>query len=189
MLQQENRKITSYKILKRKLNVFFLSFLSSFLLDTCKQVINSKNRQNGYYQVALKNNKATIDNHQNFELITKLPSENISRQPRWASQPIAAHSPYACIKVSSPQVTKASIKASQRGNLLGQEHSRPRTTPPHHQQQNIKNTTTVKITSPSLNHHHTINPAHVLSNREDSHPSTPSKQTIHPSQRPTWSHS
>jgi hypothetical protein len=122
--------------------------------------------------VAVKNNYATIDNHQNFELITKLPSENISRQPRWASQHTAAHSPNSCIKVSSPQVTKASIKASQRENLLGQKHSRPRRTLPHHQQQHTKNTTTVKTTSPSLNHHHTINPAHVLSNREDSNPST-----------------
>jgi hypothetical protein len=52
--------------------------------------------------VALKNNKATVDNHQNVELITKLLSENISRQPRWASQPTATHSPYACTKVSSP---------------------------------------------------------------------------------------
>jgi hypothetical protein len=79
--------------------------------------------------------------------------------------------------VSSPQVTKASIKTSQRVKLLGQEHSRPRTTPPHHQQQHTKNTTTVKTTSPSQNHHHTIYPAHVLSNREDSHPSTSSKST------------
>jgi hypothetical protein len=77
------------------------------------------------------------------------------------SQPIAAHSPNACIMVSSLQVTKASIKASKRVKLLGQEHSRPRTTPAH---QHTKNTTTVKTTSPSLNHHHTINPAHVLSN-------------------------
>jgi hypothetical protein len=60
------------------------------------------------------------------------------------------------------------------------------TTPAQH---HTKNTIIIKTTSPALNHHHTINPAHVLSNKEDSHPSTPSNQTIHPSQRPTWSHS
>jgi hypothetical protein len=119
--------------------------------------------------VAIKKNKATVDNHQNVELITKLLSENISRQTRWASQPRAAHSPNACTKVSSPQVTKTSIKASQRVKF-----ARPRTQPtknntttPAHQ--HTKNTTTVKTTSPSLNHHHTINPAHELSNREDLH--------------------
>jgi hypothetical protein len=96
ILQQENRKIASLQILKRKLHVFFLSFFFSFLLlGTCNQNINSKNRQNGNYQVAVKKNYATVDNHQDVELITKLPSGNISSQPRWASQPTAAHSPNA----------------------------------------------------------------------------------------------
>jgi hypothetical protein len=64
---------------------FFLPFFSSswHLQPKYKQQI----RQRGNYQVAVKKNYATIDNHQDVELITKLPSENISRQPRWASQP------------------------------------------------------------------------------------------------------
>jgi hypothetical protein len=86
--------------------------------------------------------------------------------------------------VSSPQVTKASIKASQVVKLLGQEHSRPRTTPPHHQQQHTKNITTAEITSSSQNHHHTINPAHELSNREDLHHQHTIKST-HPSKPKT----
>jgi hypothetical protein len=53
---------------------FFLSFLLFFswhLQPKKKQQIC----QNGNYQVALKNNKATVDNHQKVELITKLSSE------------------------------------------------------------------------------------------------------------------
>jgi hypothetical protein len=46
----------------------------------------------------------------------------------------------------------------------------------HTTNSNIKNTITSKIISPPLNHHHTINPAHVLSNMEDSHPSTSSNK-------------
>jgi hypothetical protein len=92
--------------------------------------------------VAAKNNYATVDNHQDVELITKLSSGNISRQPRWASQPTAAHSPNACIKVSSPQVTRASIKASQRVKLLGQST------------QPTKNNTTTPPAATHQEHHH-----------------------------------
>jgi hypothetical protein len=42
ILQQENRKIASLQILKRKLHVFFLSSFSFLLLGTCNQNINSK---------------------------------------------------------------------------------------------------------------------------------------------------
>jgi hypothetical protein len=80
----------------------------------------------------------------------------------------------------------------QYKNITEGEIARPRTqptknnttTPAHH---HTKNTTIVKTTSPSQNHHHTIYPAHVLSNREDSHPSTSSNQPNQQSQRPTWS--
>jgi hypothetical protein len=72
---------------------FLLVFSSSWHLQP--KYINNKNRQNGNYQVAVKKNNATIDNRQDVELITKLLSGNISRQPRWASQPTVAHSPSA----------------------------------------------------------------------------------------------
>jgi hypothetical protein len=80
ILQQGIERL-QVQILKRKLHVFFPSsfpFFFSFL-GTCNQSRNSKIRQNGNYQEAVKKNYATIDNHQEVELITKLPSENISR--------------------------------------------------------------------------------------------------------------
>jgi hypothetical protein len=63
ILQQENRKIASLQILKRKLHVFFLSsfFSSSWHLQP---KYKQQNRQNGNYQVAVKKNYATVDNHQ-----------------------------------------------------------------------------------------------------------------------------
>jgi hypothetical protein len=66
ILQQENRKIASSQILKRKLHVFFLSFFLLFFSSFwhLQPKYKQQNRQNGKYQVAVKKNYATVDNHQ-----------------------------------------------------------------------------------------------------------------------------
>jgi hypothetical protein len=77
-----------------------------------------------------------------FEAYHQSIQENIPGQPSRANQPTAAHSSNAWAKVSSPQVTKASIKTSQEVKLLGREH------------QPTKNNTTTPPTASHQEHHH-----------------------------------